>query len=158
MENEQKIEARLPEIVEPKKDQSAEKIEKVASSKKIGKSKIEPPTSADNLQDLLLKNIKLSETIFAQNKKIKRRLNLMLAGGYLKIVLIVVPLIFAVIYLGPLMNQLLAQYNSLLGGSGGALNLGDMLAPGKLDINSILSNISSQDAAKLQGMLKNLPK
>ena len=154
MEEEKKPETGLPEIVEPKKNQPVEKTAKITPSKK----KIEPPTGADSLQDLLLKNIKLSETIFAQNKKIKRRLNLMLAGGYLKIVLIIAPLIFAVIYLWPLMNQLLAQYNNLLGGSGGALNLGSMLSPGNLDINSILKNVSTQDMAKIQEMLKNVPK
>ncbi len=151
MEDENKKETDLPEIIEPKEDQ--------AVKKKSKKNKIEPPAGADSLQDLMAKNIKLSEMIFAQNKKIKRRLNIMLAGGYLKMILIIAPLIFAVIYLWPMMNQLLVQYNSLLGGgNGGALNLGGMLSPSKLNINSILSNISTQDAGKLQEMLKNVSK
>ena len=166
---EAKTEVDLPEIVEPKKNQMIEKKPLRHGSLqsggqvgqgKIGKSnKIEPPTSADSLQDLVLKNIKLSEAIFEQNKKIKRRLNMMVLGNYLRIVLIIAPLILAYIYLAPLLGQVLSQYGSLLGGTDGAApNLGSMLAPGKLDINSILKNISTQDAVKIQEMLKNISK
>ena len=62
---EAKMEVDLPEIVEPEKNQMIEKkemtkIDKSPPNKKIGKiNKIEPPASADSLQDLVLKNIKL---------------------------------------------------------------------------------------------------
>lgn len=164
MEDKQKMETGLPELIELEQNKDVEIKEKTiqhdSSQKKIRKNnKIEASKNTDSLSDLVLKNIKLSEAIFIQNKKIKRRLNLMLLGGYLKMVLIVAPLIFAVIYLGPFINQLLAQYNSLLGGSGGGTsNLGSMLDLNKFGINSILSNVSSQDAAKLQEMLKNVSK
>lgn len=86
--------------------------------------------------------------IFEQNKKIKRRLTLMVVGNYFKLLLIIVPLIIAFIYLPPLINQLLLQYNSILGGAGG----------GQLNLNSILGNISPQDTVKLQEMLKGVVK
>lgn len=167
MEEENKIEDGLPEIVEPKKNQPVEKKEtikvdkNVKDKKKEKDNKILPPKDTDSLQDLLLRNIKLSESIFEQNKKIKHRLNMMVLGGYLKIFFIVAPLIFAYIYLAPMLSQVFSQYSSLLGGMGGGVtpNLGNIFSSGgSLDLNSILSNISAQDAAKLQEMLKNIPK
>lgn len=167
MEDEKKSEAGLPEIIEPQKKQESPiimetiktetiKTDKNVSSKKTGKNnKIESPKSTDSLQELILKNIKLSEEIFVQNKKIKHRLTMMVFGSYLKTALVVVPLIFAYIYLGPILSQTLSQYSSLLGNDGATPNLGNVFAPGTLDLNDILKNISTQDAAKLQEMLKN---
>lgn len=162
MEDIKKIEGNLPDLIEPRENQAVEKNEPVKidgslQSKKIWKdNKIEQPKSTDSLQDLLLKNIKLSETIFKQNRKIKRRLNIMLLGNYLKLILILTPLIFAFIYLFPLIGQLFSQYSNLLGGTDSAAGLGDILAPGKFDISGILNkNISAEDLAKLQEMIKN---
>lgn len=153
MVDEKKVEGNLPDIVEPQKTEVAPKLEnkktqKPEKAKNIPKNQINLPKESDSLQDLLLKNIKLSEMIFEQNKKIKRRLTLMVVGNYFKLLLIVVPLIIAFIYLPPLINQLLLQYNSILGGAGG----------GQLNLNSILGNISPQDTVKLQEMLKGVVK
>lgn len=164
MEEEKQMRAGLPEIVEPKENQAFEKkeatkIDKNIRSKKNSESnKVGEPEASGSLQDLLLKNIKLSEQIFEQNKKIKRRLTMMTVGNYLRIILIVAPIIFAIIYLPPLIDQVVSQYGGLLDTAGKSPNLGNIFAPGNLDLNAILKNISVQDAAKLQEMLKTIPK
>ena len=47
--------------------------------------------STDELKSLVEKNIKWSQVIYNQNKKIKRRLTLMVLGSYLRFLLIIAP-------------------------------------------------------------------
>ncbi|HAT03767.1 MAG TPA: hypothetical protein DCS29_03275 [Candidatus Magasanikbacteria bacterium] len=67
------------------------------------------------LKDLIEKNIKWSQVIYNQNKKIKHRLTLMVVGSYLRLVLILAPIILGIIYLPPLLNNLWNQYSDSLG-------------------------------------------
>ncbi len=57
------------------------------------------------------------DEISAQNKKILRHFFWMSVGSYLKILLIAVPLILALIYLPPLLDQVYTQYQDLIGTS-----------------------------------------
>lgn len=101
----------------------------------------------DTLKDLVEKNIKWSQVIYEQNRGIKRRLTWMVVGSYLRLLMIVVPLILAFIYLPPLLKDLFAQYSSLLGGISGASK------GGQLDINSIINQVSPD---QIQQIMKTL--
>lgn len=98
----------------------------VASSKKSEKnapaSEIELAGEGrgDDLKALIEKNIKWSQIIYEQNKKIKNRLTWMLIGDYLKIFLILAPIIIALLYLPPFVSQLMKTYGSILPGQSGA--------------------------------------
>jgi hypothetical protein len=109
--------------------------------------KVESGESGDTLKDLVEKNIKWSQVIYEQNRGIKRRLTLLLVGGYLKLLLIVVPLILAFIYLPPLLKDLFAQYSSLLGGLSGVSK------GGQIDVGSILNQVSPD---QIQQIMKTL--
>src|SRR3989338_3837517 len=99
-------------------------------------------------EELMRSAIKWSELIFEQNKKIKRRLGWIIFGGYVRLALILVPLILALIYLPPLVQDLLNQYESIFSGAGqGGSPLGG-------SFNDILSDISPeqiQQALKILG-------
>lgn len=69
----------------------------------------------DTLKTLIEKNIKWSQVIYHQNRKIQRRLSWMVFGSYLKLFLVLVPIILGLIYLPPLVSDFLKQYGSLLG-------------------------------------------
>lgn len=109
--------------------------------------KIESGESSDTLKDLVEKNIKWSQVIYEQNRGIKRRLTWMVAGSYLRLLMIVVPLILAFIYLPSLLKDLFAQYSSLLGGISGASK------GGQVDIGSILNQVSPD---QIQQIMKTL--
>ncbi|MBT4120604.1 MAG: hypothetical protein HOA57_00745 [Candidatus Magasanikbacteria bacterium] len=94
-----------------------------------------------NLKELVEKNIKWSQVIYEQNKKIKRRMTWMVIGNYLRLALIVVPIILAVFYLPPLLKSLFGQYQSILGGVGSSSS----------QINELLGEASS---SQLQEILK----
>ena len=57
------------------------------------------------------------QAIFEQNRKIQRRLTMMVIGNYLRLALIVIPLILGAIYLPPLIADLYEQYAALLSGN-----------------------------------------
>ena len=111
--------------------------------------KIESDQSGDTLKDLVEKNIKWSQVIYEQNRGIKRRLTWMVIGSYLRLLMIVVPLILAFIYLPPLLKDLFAQYSSLLGGISGVSK------GGQLDVGSILNQVSPD---QIQQIMKTLGK
>ncbi|MFH1947334.1 MAG: hypothetical protein ABIJ23_04225 [Candidatus Magasanikbacteria bacterium] len=94
-----------------------------------------------SLKELVEKNIKWSQVIYEQNKKIKHRLTLMAVGSYLRLAIFLIPLILAFIYLPPLIEGLLSQYQSVLGGASGSPS----------QINDLLGQASS---GQLQEILK----
>lgn len=68
----------------------------------------------DELAVLIKKNIQWSEVLYQQNKKIERRLFWMAVGSYLRLAIILIPLVLGAIYLPPIIRQLLSQYDALL--------------------------------------------
>lgn len=96
-----------------------------------------------SLKDLVEKNIKWSQIIYEQNRKIKHRLTLMVVGSYLRLAIIVIPIILGLIYLPPLAKDLWEQYNQVLGGATG----------GSLPINEIINSISGE---QINEILKSL--
>src|SRR3989344_3083338 len=72
------------------------------------------PAHEDSVQSLIEKNIKWCQVIYEQNRKIKRRLTMMVVGNYLRLFLIIAPIVLAIIYLPPLIEKLL----STVGGAG----------------------------------------
>ncbi|HBU07560.1 MAG TPA: hypothetical protein DEB09_05795 [Candidatus Magasanikbacteria bacterium] len=104
--------------------------------------------SNDGLKELIEKNIKWSQVIYEQNKKIKHRLTMMLVASYLKILFILVPLILAFIFLSPMLKGALDQYSNLLGvvNNGGAK---------EAQINNVLSQVSGDQINEVLKMLGN---
>ncbi len=73
----------------------------------------------EEIKDLLIKNIKWSEAVYNQNKKIQSHLRWMSIAGFLRLFIILIPLIIGIIYLPPLLGEVFSQYQSLLGGGSG---------------------------------------
>ncbi|GEM_PF-2854933 len=58
-----------------------------------------------NFQELLEKNIKWSQVIYHQNRKIQRRLTWMTVGNYIRLFLILLPLILGVFFISDFLSQ-----------------------------------------------------
>ncbi|MBI2437177.1 MAG: hypothetical protein HYV41_05595 [Candidatus Magasanikbacteria bacterium] len=76
---------------------------------------IKKDLSNAELKELIEKNIKWSQVIYNQNRKINHRLTWMTIGSYLRLALIVVPLILGIIYLPPLIMEFLENYGAAFG-------------------------------------------
>jgi len=97
---------------------SSSSQEEVGGVAEVGGNKV-PTTEAvkadPSLKELIEKNLKWSQIIYEQNRKINNKLLWAGIFSWFKIILIVAPLIWAYIYLQPMLKGVLKQYGSLLG-------------------------------------------
>ena len=90
---------------------------------------------AKKIKELLEKNLAMTAEIQESLKKVNKFIFLTKVMSVIKIIIIVAPIIFAIIYLPPLIQDLIGKYQGLLSG-------GTTLK--SLDINSLLKNLSVQ--------------
>ena len=86
----------------------------------------------EEIKKLLEKNLTLTEEIHKMVKSIKRYMFWQNIWSFLKILVIVVPIVIGIIYLPPLLKGVFQQYQSLLGGGDG-LNLESLGNSGLLE-------------------------
>lgn len=75
--------------------------------------KAEP--TLENIKDMLEKNLKWSQILYEQNRKINRKMLWSAIGSWIKILLILVPVILAVFYAVPILKDLMSKYGGILG-------------------------------------------
>jgi len=95
-----------------KKEQAINKDEEIKEESKKVK---EEETSEDNIKELLEKNLKWSQIIYEQNRRLNHKLIWATVAGWLRLLLIVAPLILAFFYFSPFIKQAWKSYNSILG-------------------------------------------
>ncbi len=81
------------------------------------KTDLQESISKNEVQDLrtlIEKSLKLSEEVYDQNKKINKKLRNMVLGSYLRLALVIIPIIIGIIYLPPYFSQIFKQYQELL--------------------------------------------
>lgn len=142
----------LKKIKTTEKDEKKEKESKVEADDLVKKDNLQDVDGdgSDNvsLKELVEKNIKWSQVIYEQNKKIKHRLTMMVIGSYLRLALIIIPIILGIIYLPSLLEDLWGQYGQILGGMGA----GGGSVP---QINDLLGGISSNQLQEILKLLGN---
>ena len=120
-------------------EKQSEKIEEKPASHK---------TENENLKELMEKNLKWSQIIYEQNRKIHHKLAWAAVASWIRLLLILIPLALAIWYLPPLLKNFLDQYGSLLG-----------IEQGAADTNSLDSllkmlNLDPAKQEQLKGLLK----
>ena len=99
------------------------------------------------LRELLEKNLKWSQIIYEQNRRINRKLFWAAFANWLKLFLIAIPLILSIIFLPPLIKQYMSSYKDLLPGGGGSS------ASSSLQNLLEILPLSPQQQAQLKAML-----
>lgn len=77
----------------------------------------------DELKSLIKQNIKLSEDIHDIAVNVKKYIFWSKIFGIFKLFIIIIPLILSIIYLPPLLKQVLQQYESIVNVSSGVDNI-----------------------------------
>jgi hypothetical protein len=77
------------------------------------------PASLDSLKELLEKNLKWSQIIYEQNRRIHGKLVWSAVANWLRVFIILIPLVLALIYLPPIIGNIWSQYEDLLGSGTG---------------------------------------
>jgi hypothetical protein len=68
----------------------------------------------EELKELIKKNIEMTEEILKISRKIKRNMIWQQIFGVIKVIIIVVPLVFGIIYLPTIYKNLLGMYQEML--------------------------------------------
>jgi hypothetical protein len=98
---------------EEKKEEVKEGKVELKEKPVVKTSTIENETT---IKELLEKNLKWSQIIYEQNRKINSKLLWTAIGSWLKVFLILIPLILAAIFLAPMAKNLSSLYSDLLTG------------------------------------------
>lgn len=110
-----------------KVEKDEEKIEAKIDTKSDVVVKAPAAVTEATIKELLEKNLKWSQIIYEQNRKINNKLLWASIGGWIKIVLIVVPLVLAVIFLAPMAKNLTSFYSEMLTTTNPVLKSSDSL-------------------------------
>ena len=101
--------------VADKSSSSQEEIGGVAESGVNKIPSIETAKSEPSLKELIEKNLKWSQIIYEQNRKINNKLLWSAVANWLRLLIILMLIILAFIFLPPLLKNVWSQYSDLLG-------------------------------------------
>jgi hypothetical protein len=106
---------------------------------------------SNNFEEMLKHQQEMLEQIMSQNKKIQRRLTIIVVAGYVKFFLVLFPLLAAIFFLPPLLKQVTQQYSSLLGISSGAN--GQNSTFDAATIQKVVGELSQEDVQEILGVI-----
>lgn len=79
--------------------------------------------SEEDLRELLERNLRLSEQIHEDNQKIRRYMTVRMVISIIWIVIVVAPIIFALIWLPPRLQEFINDYGDAVDGGQNAMNM-----------------------------------
>jgi len=88
----------------------------------------------EDIKKLLEKNLALAEETQEMVKGIRNYVRWQKAWGWIKFFVIIVPLILTLIYLPPLLSNLINQYQELLGISGNTQSISSLFSGGGIEL------------------------
>lgn len=91
-----------------------EKDKFATASDEVAPSNLKIEGSESSLKELVEKNLKWSQIIYEQNRKINRKLFWVAFAGWMRFFIIAIPLALAIWLLPPFVRQLTATYGSFL--------------------------------------------
>lgn len=121
-----------------------------AAAPGLKEQKLVPESTREDLRDLVEKNLKWSQIIYEQNRKINNKLLWSAVASWIKLLILLGSIAAAVIFLPPLLKNVLSQYSQLLGNiSSGGANLKN-----PLDNLMKLFNLDPAKQEQLKTLLK----
>lgn len=111
-----------------------------------------------DIKELLRENLELTKEIHGMTKKIKNHIIFQRVVSFVYLIIIVAPIIISIIFLPPLIKNILGQYQDLLGGDTG--NLLDLLkgASGGLNLDSLKNLDSKKLSPEVQKLIQDQQK
>jgi len=128
----------------------------ISENKSVVSINPEPVTKTmtlEDLQKLVEKNLKWSQIIYEQNRKINSKLFWMSVFGWIKALIIIIPIVLAILFLPPLVTGWVERYNGILGNTaitGAGLNASTT----QLDKLLQLLPLDTAQKEQLKAMLK----
>lgn len=113
--------------------------------------------SLESVQELLEKNLKWSQIIYEQNRRINHKLMWSAVANWLRLLVIVIPIVLGILFLPPLVKQLMNSYSGLLNTAGGIKSGkpgSTQVSPASLENILQLLPLDAAQKAQLKTMLK----
>ena len=107
-------------------------------------------TPEHDLRELMEKNLKWSQIIYEQNRKINNKLLWAAIASWVRTVLILIPLVLGILFLPPLLKGVWSQYADLLGNGSSHTTS----TPQSLDSVLDLFNIDPAKKEQIKAFLK----
>lgn len=104
-----------------------------------------------DVKELLRENLELTKEIYGMTRKIKNHITFQKIVSFIYLIIIVAPIVISIIFLPPLIKNILGQYQDLLGGNTG--NLLDLLKGTGDGLN--LDSLKNVDTSNID--IKKLP-
>lgn len=101
-------------VLEIEKEEAVQPTAAPKELEKKSESTKKPATESD-LRDLIEKNLKWSQIIYEQNRKINRKLAWAAAAGWLRVVIIVTPILLALWFLPPIISKMQTTLQGITG-------------------------------------------
>ncbi len=105
--------------------------------------------SPSALRDLLEKNLKWSQIIYEQNRKINHKLFWIVLSGWTRVLIILAPIILAIIFLPPYVQSFWQKYGETINGVLSATQKMNTVGSGNASLEQILQMLPL-DSAKQQ--------
>ncbi len=125
-----------------------------ASSSVSSKDAVRGQETEASLKELIEKNLKWSQIIYEQNRKLNSKLFWMAAASWIKILIIILPLVAAVLFLPPLLKGVWSQYGSFFGVSSDKNNNDKAASPNSLEGLIKMLNLDPAKQEQLKALLK----
>ncbi len=123
------------------------------SRKKESSDDLSNLSQGEQIKEIVEENLRLTKEIHEMTTKVRRYVVVARIFSILKILLIVVPIVLGILYLPPLMNNLIDKYKDFLG-------LGDNISIEDLNGNQVnvenidLNNLNPEAKSKILNFLK----
>ena len=143
--------------VPEKENIETKKAESKITPKKDVSKELPKDTSPAGIYEMLEKNLKWSQIIYEQNRKINSKMFWYAFAGWLRVFIILVPLAVAAWFLPPLVRQMWGQYESLVGsitGVEGTLKDVKNTAPSSVDQILKFLPMNQEQQEQLKTILK----
>ena len=137
---------KTPDTTEKAPETTVENTASVNVAPKV--SVTENVKAEQGLRELIEKNLKWSQIIYEQNRKINNKLLWAAIFGWFKLIIIVGPIILGLIYLQPMLKGAWSQYASFFGANA------NVAQPASLDSFFQLFNLDPAKQEQLKALLK----
>lgn len=104
----------------------------------------------ESLEDLIKKNLKWSQIIYEQNRKINSKLLWSAIASWLYFIILIVPIILGLLFLPPLLSGVFSQYGELLN-EGNSVSTS---SPSAVDSLLKILNLDSAKQEQVKAILK----
>lgn len=123
-----------------------------ASSAPVEKKSEPKDVSPEALRELLEKNLKWSQIIYEQNRKLNGKMFWYAFSGWVRVLLILAPLLLALWFLPPLVRDFFGKYENIMDSlqSGGKVLNGKTVSPSSLEqlLKILPLNVLQQEQIK----------